>query len=103
MVKPDPTTDLLGHWIHILDGEYGKCGQITMVVRPEHYLVRMRPYNGAQPPHSQLMTNDDFCSDHDYYVAIFDTEAELDTWLAWMDTPTDDGRPRVVSMRKEPT
>jgi len=89
---------LQGRWIHVSDGEYGRVGQITMADGPDHYLVRMRPHNG--PPLSELMTRNDLCTDgaRDHYVAIFDNETELNAWLAWVD---DDGRPRVVSMRKD--
>jgi hypothetical protein len=100
---PLSATSLLGHWLHILDGEYCKCGQITMVVGTDHYLVRLRLQGEAMLPISQLMMTDDFCDNDDHHVAIFATEAELDAWLKWIDEPPhgdDDGRPRIVSMRK---
>jgi hypothetical protein len=94
-------TSLVGCWVSICQGDYGRCGQIVMTVGADHYLVRIRPPHGL-PQHSQLMTNQDLCSDsdRDYYVAIFDTEADYDAWQTFMDTPDDDGGPRIVPMRK---
>jgi hypothetical protein len=45
---------MIGKWIHILDGEYGLVGQITLAVGATHFLVAMRP-NGEVPPISRLM------------------------------------------------
>jgi hypothetical protein len=94
---------LNGRWVFIGDGEYYNVGQITMSVGPDHYLVRMRPSNGA-PPSSQLFRSDDLRSvkSEDYLVNVFDTDAELDAWLEWMNEPQSDGRPRVVSIRNPP-
>jgi hypothetical protein len=93
-------TGLLGRWVlHILDGEY-KVGQIALSVGPDHHLVGMRPHNGA-PPWSQLMTSDDLCSDQTkgQHINIFDTEAELDAWLEWMNAPGDLSRRRNLKPR----
>jgi hypothetical protein len=93
------SNSLQGRWICILDGEYGIAGQITMADGPNHYLVRMvQPYNG--PPVSRLMSRDDLCTDvsQEHYVSIFDSEAELKAWLAWVDN---DNRPKVVKMQKD--
>jgi hypothetical protein len=102
MSNNDNATSLIGHWVYILDGEYGKAGQITLSFGTDYLLVRIRPHNDA-PPSSELMAADDLCSDQtaDRYISIFDTEAELDAYLKWLDTPDDDGKPRVVSMRKD--
>jgi hypothetical protein len=95
------TTTLVGHWLHILDGEYATCGQITLAVGPSHFLVRLRPHN-ATPPISRMMKIDDLCDqeDNNYLVAIFDSEMAMDKWLKCMDS--DDGG-KVVAIRKETT
>ena len=79
------TTTLVKKWIHILDNEYGICGQITMEVGPSHFLVAMRPCSDV-PPISQLMKIDNLCDrGDDYRVSIFDDEAAMDKWLAAME------------------
>jgi hypothetical protein len=73
-VRMTTTTSLVGYWIHILKGEYSKCGRIWMAVGAEHYLVRFRPHD-EMPPSSSLLTISDLCDDTDYFVNFFDTEA----------------------------
>jgi hypothetical protein len=95
-------TTLVGRWIHILRGEYSRCGQITMEVGTGHYLVRFRSHDDT-PSLCSLLTIAELCDDigADYYVAHFETEEELNAWEKWMETPHDDGRPRVVKMNQE--
>jgi len=96
------TTTLAGRWLHILKGDYSRCGQITMAVGTGHYLVRFRPPDDT-PSLCSLLTIEELCDDAgaDYFVAHFETEAELDAWTRWMEEPHDDGRPRVVRMNQE--
>src|SRR4051812_20579137 len=94
------TNNANGLWVHILHREYARVGQITMAVGSDHHLLKMRsPKSKGGPPMCELMTRSDLCTDdaRDHYVNIFNTEAELDAWVEWADTP-DDGRPRVVNL-----
>ena len=65
-----------------------------MAVGSNHILIK---HVGAELTSYELRSLEQLCSDPngERYVSIFDTEAELDAWLAWM---SDDNKPRIVRM-----
>ena len=78
MTKQD---SLIGRWAFVATDENGdeiqyKIGEITGSIG-DRYLIRMRAANGA-PAYSQL---DDLAGDS---TRIFDDEATLDEYIAWM-------------------
>lgn len=91
---------LKDRWVFLSDGDTYNAGQITAAVGTDYYLVRMRPSNG-EPPSSQLFSTEDFCSNksQEQFVCIFETEAELDAWVQWVNEDASHGKLKVVSIR----
>src|ERR1700726_1406680 len=93
---------LIGKWITVNnpdDNEYFMDGQISEGIGTEFGLVRMRNVKGG--PSAELFRI--FPIALLFHGFLFETEGELDRYLKWLDTPDDDGRPRVVAIRKERT
>src|SRR5882762_5815312 len=92
---------LVGRWVHLSDEGYYKLGQVILSLGTTHHLVKWRPNDKGGPQSSELVCIDDFCVDEskEYYVQFFDTEEELDAWLAWMNTPSDDKKPKIVTLK----
>jgi hypothetical protein len=80
------------------EGEFYQIGRITRSVG-DYHLALLRPPRGG-PATSHLFSSDHLCADDaDRFAHFFDTERELDEWLA-IETPGGDGPPRVVSMTR---
>lgn len=85
---------LLFRWLFINRDDYYMVGQILGVAFEDKLIVKIRPPDG--PMVTSLIDVDTL--DEDSH--IFETEADLDEWLAWMETPSDEGaKLKVVSMR----
>jgi hypothetical protein len=90
---------LAGMWVHLpLDDEYYQIGQIKFAVEDGVWLLQINPRPGA-PRVSRLVQIADLLR-----ADLFDTEADLNAYMAWLDTPPDDGRPKIIQMsaRKSP-
>jgi len=90
---------IIGKWITVNnpdDNEYFLDGQITEQIGTEFVLVRMLNVNGG--PSAELFRI--FPIALLFHGSLFETEGELERYQKWMDTPDDNGRPRVVPMRK---
>ncbi len=100
MSKP---TTLVGRWVNRSYGDYYKSGQIILSLGTEHHLIKWQAKEGCGPPITELLCNDDLCSNEsrEQFVVFFESEKELDAWMKWMNDPTDDKKPRIVSLRKD--
>lgn len=88
---------MIGKWVYMVDGEYGKSAEIILAVG-DYYLIRLRSHDGC-PYMCQLITIDDLHDGDDYHVAIFDTEADMDTWIRFIDEVDETGRKKVVDIK----
>ena len=86
--------DLVGKWVQLItdDGEHYRVGEVTRRVGDYHWLVRVRPF-GDMPTSSEVISIDMLEGQ-----TVFETEADMDAWLAWAEREDEDRGPRVVSM-----
>jgi hypothetical protein len=67
----------------------------NFAIDADRWLVRMNPVAG--PPLSKILRVADFDPED---VDLFDSETELEAHEAWL-RESDDGRPKIIRMRKE--
>lgn len=88
---------MIGKWLYMVEGEYGKNAEIILQVG-DYYLIRLRANDGC-PGMCQLIAIDDLRDREDYHVAIFDTEADMDAWIKFMDIVEETGNKKVVDIK----
>jgi hypothetical protein len=91
---------LVGRWVHLSEGDHYRNGQITLSLGTSHHLIKWLPFNDG-PNLSNLLRSDDLCTDEkeDRWVCFFDSENELNAWMAWINTPSTDKKPRIVELK----
>jgi hypothetical protein len=86
---------LTGLWLHIPNGaDHYHIGEVVLSIGKYH-LIKIHPPNG--PPWSRIMMSKELCDDE---IFIFDSEEAMNAWMKFLETP-DDGRPKVVNLRKD--
>lgn len=93
---------MVGKWLVINNEDHYHIGEVVLVVCLTNFLVRIKEpdNNGCPATTMRLVTLEDV--DFSSGSVIFNNEAELNAWLAWLDKPEEDGRPRVVPIKKGP-
>ena len=85
---------MIGKWVIVDDGDSYQVGVVTALIEV-FVLVHIRPVQG--PVHYQLFCMCDLTSDT--MSAFFDTEAELDSYIAWIERNST-SKPKVVNLVK---
>lgn len=80
---------MIGKWVCVNDGGHYNVGQVVAVVGVDFALVKIRPVYG--PPTMRLYEMSEFTNGS----PLFDTEKELDEYIAWFETP-DENKPKIV-------
>jgi hypothetical protein len=92
---------LVGRWVNYSVEDSYKNGQIILSLGTGHHLVRWQAMTANTPPLTELVRNDDFCTDDskDRWVVFFDTEAEMHQWVNFMNSPSEKKGPKIVPMK----
>lgn len=89
--------ELVGRWVIINDedGEHYQVGRVV-AADDDFAVVDVRP-----PPHGRKFSRLIFLMEmsEDGRVLLFDSEADLDAWVAWADAPNEKA-PKVVKMER---
>ncbi len=80
---------MIEKWVCVNDGEHYNVGQVVTVVGVDFALVKSRPVYGPQTMRLYKMSA--FTNESPF----FDTEKELDEYIAWFET-LDEGKPKLV-------
>lgn len=92
---------LIDKWVFISEDDFHNTGKIVSVITGMHVflVVDVRSVNGV-PPHTRIFEICDVLNETG--SAFFDSEAQLDEFITWMDTPQE-GKLKVVKMEKKET
>lgn len=95
MTKINRSQNILGRWLCVTDlsGDHYRVGQVTQRVGEFHWIVRFRPFTRDVPAVSEVLGIDSLEDQ-----MIFDSERQLDAWLAWAEKDEERG-PKVVVLR----
>jgi hypothetical protein len=80
------------HWYVFIDeGEYFKTGQITSFIGNDFVVVRLE--KDDMPGRSELFSLEYLAMSD---TLLFETKQEFDTWLAWLEAPSKETKPKIV-------
>lgn len=91
---------MVGMWVVLNNDEGYHIGYIKSFVGENHVLVRLRPHikELSNVGITRLVCLCDL-ADPDDFSCLFETEKELDAYIAWVETPDDD-KPKIVALKK---
>jgi hypothetical protein len=81
-------------WVFIdVDEEYFKVGKITSFIGDDFVVVKLQ--KDDLPDRSELFSLENLANGT---TLLFETEEELTAWIAWLETPSENNKPRLVSI-----
>lgn len=98
-----PVFELTGKWAFVNEEDYYHIGQVIGSAA-DGACVLIRTTSPDGPPTIRMFGLTEMMSDTG--TSFFDTEAELNEWLAWLETSGEDAKPahlKVVSIKKTET
>lgn len=92
---------LVGKYFYLSSGDGYHTGVIEQAIETSFLLLRTDPVLNGAPSLLRLVDLVFFsCEDDDQFCALFDTKEELDSWVLWLDTPSDkEPKLKVIHLR----
>ena len=82
------------YWYVFIDmDEYYKVGRITSFLGDDYVVIKM--HQDDLPDHSELFS---LATLAEMTTFLFETEAEFNAWLAWLETPIKETKPKIVKL-----
>jgi hypothetical protein len=90
---------LVGKWLTIdTKDSYYLVAVVEADLGNGFVLVRDIPPKNNQPRASQIFSTADLVGSH---ARVFSSKEELEAYVAWMDEPPDDNKPKIVPMHRQ--
>jgi hypothetical protein len=81
-------------WIFIdIDEEYFKVGKITSFIGDNFVVVRLQ--KDDLPDRSELFSLENLANGN---TLLFETEEEFNTWFNWLQSPSENNKPKIVRL-----
>jgi hypothetical protein len=94
-----------GMHFHLDDGEYYRLGEILEIIETDsiYLLLKFEDFKNIPRPLEliEIQEMTELNGEGRRRFNLFKTEAELKAWMTWLDTPSDDGKEKVVTLVKK--